>query len=70
MEQARPPQCESSICCIQLIMVVLLCRSLLTGLFEPSGGTALVYGHDVRHHMDTIRTSLGMCPQHNILFDL
>lgn len=38
------------------------------GLFPPSDGTALIYGHDIRHEMSTIRRSLGVCPQHNILF--
>nr|XP_024217011.1 retinal-specific ATP-binding cassette transporter-like [Halyomorpha halys] len=42
--------------------------SILMGLFPPSDGTALIYGHDIRHQMSTIRRSLGVCPQHNILF--
>ena len=45
-------------------------RSVLTGLYEPSSGTAEVYGQDIRTNMDNIRQSLGLCPQHNILFDL
>ena len=44
-------------------------RSLLTGLFEPTSGTASIYGNDIRRHMDIIRQSLGICPQHNVLFD-
>ena len=44
-------------------------RSLLIGLYEPSRGTALIHGSDIRKHMDTIRNGLGVCPQHNILFD-
>ncbi|XP_063062860.1 retinal-specific phospholipid-transporting ATPase ABCA4-like [Engraulis encrasicolus] len=43
--------------------------SILTGLFPPTSGTALIYGKDIRTDMDTIRRSLGMCPQHNILFN-
>ena len=46
------------------------CRSVLTGLYEASAGTATVYGQDIRTNMDDIRHSLGLCPQHNILFDL
>ncbi|XP_029935000.1 retinal-specific phospholipid-transporting ATPase ABCA4a isoform X2 [Myripristis murdjan] len=42
--------------------------SILTGMFPPSSGTATIYGKDIRTDMDTIRLSLGMCPQHNILF--
>uniref|UniRef100_W5LBI4 P-type phospholipid transporter n=1 Tax=Astyanax mexicanus TaxID=7994 RepID=W5LBI4_ASTMX len=42
--------------------------SILTGLFPPTSGTAFIYGKDIRTDMDTIRHSLGMCPQHNIIF--
>ncbi|XP_008296944.1 retinal-specific ATP-binding cassette transporter-like [Stegastes partitus] len=42
--------------------------SILTGMFPPTSGTATIYGKDIRTDMDTIRQSLGMCPQHNILF--
>ncbi|XP_054609148.1 retinal-specific phospholipid-transporting ATPase ABCA4-like isoform X2 [Dunckerocampus dactyliophorus] len=42
--------------------------SILTGLFPPTSGTAYVYGRDIRTDMDAIRSSLGMCPQYNILF--
>ncbi|XP_064607351.1 phospholipid-transporting ATPase ABCA1-like [Liolophura sinensis] len=43
--------------------------SVLTGLFPPTDGTAYIYGKDIRSEMDDIRHSLGMCPQHNVLFD-
>ncbi|XP_013414368.2 LOW QUALITY PROTEIN: ATP-binding cassette sub-family A member 1-like [Lingula anatina] len=43
--------------------------SVLTGLFPPTEGTAVVYGKDIRTDMDTIRNSLGVCPQYNVLFD-
>uniref|UniRef100_A0A665XFV1 P-type phospholipid transporter n=1 Tax=Echeneis naucrates TaxID=173247 RepID=A0A665XFV1_ECHNA len=43
--------------------------SILTGLFPPTSGTALVNGYDIRTDMDSIRKYLGMCPQHNVLFN-
>ncbi|XP_061181755.1 phospholipid-transporting ATPase ABCA1-like [Saccostrea echinata] len=43
--------------------------SILTGLFEPTDGTAYIYGYNIQTEMDNIRKSLGMCPQHNVLFD-
>ncbi|XP_071081907.1 phospholipid-transporting ATPase ABCA3-like [Haliotis cracherodii] len=43
--------------------------SVLTGFIPPSGGTALVNGHDIRTDIQGVRQSLGLCPQHNILFD-
>ncbi|XP_037829220.1 retinal-specific phospholipid-transporting ATPase ABCA4a isoform X3 [Kryptolebias marmoratus] len=42
--------------------------SILTGMFPPTSGTATIYGKDIHTDMDSIRMSLGMCPQHNILF--
>jgi ABC-type multidrug transport system ATPase subunit len=41
----------------------------MTGLFPPSAGTAKINGLDIKRDMDTIRQSLGVCPQHNVLFD-
>uniref|UniRef100_A0A8C5FXE8 ATP-binding cassette, sub-family A (ABC1), member 4b n=1 Tax=Gadus morhua TaxID=8049 RepID=A0A8C5FXE8_GADMO len=43
--------------------------SILTGLYPPTSGTAFINGRDIRTEMDEIRTSLGMCPQHNILYN-
>lgn len=37
-------------------------------MFPPTSGTAYIYGKDIRTDMDAIRKSLGMCPQHNIIF--
>ena len=48
---------------------IVIFRSILTGLFPPTEGTAYVHGEDIRYRMDDIRHSLGMCPQHNVLFD-
>uniref|UniRef100_A0AAX7W0Y8 ABC transporter domain-containing protein n=1 Tax=Astatotilapia calliptera TaxID=8154 RepID=A0AAX7W0Y8_ASTCA len=43
--------------------------SILTGLYPPTSGTAYINGRDIRTDIDIIRTSMGMCPQHNILFN-
>lgn len=43
--------------------------SILTGMFPPSSGTAIINGKDIRTDIDAVRSSLGLCPQHNILFD-
>ncbi|TTW24234.1 ATP-binding cassette sub-family A member 1 [Bagarius yarrelli] len=43
--------------------------SILTGLFTPTSGTAYINGFDIRKDMDSIRKTLGMCPQHNVLFN-
>ena len=43
--------------------------SILTGLFPPSDGSAYVGDKSISTDMDQIRESLGLCPQHNVLFD-
>ncbi|CAG0883098.1 unnamed protein product [Darwinula stevensoni] len=42
--------------------------SIITGLYSATGGTAIVNGYDIRHNMDKVRGSLGLCPQHSMLF--
>ncbi|CAI5799096.1 phospholipid-transporting ATPase ABCA7 [Podarcis lilfordi] len=44
--------------------------SILTGLLPPSSGTAYVMGRDICSDMDIIRRTMGVCPQHNVLFDI
>lgn len=43
--------------------------SMLTGLFPPTSGTAVVNGHDICENIDGVRSNLGLCPQHDVLFD-
>lgn len=43
--------------------------SILTGLFAPTLGTAYIDGKDIRYNIDEARKSMGICPQHNVLFD-
>uniref|UniRef100_A0A8D2LM79 P-type phospholipid transporter n=1 Tax=Varanus komodoensis TaxID=61221 RepID=A0A8D2LM79_VARKO len=43
--------------------------SILTGLFPPTSGTAFILGKDICSELSTIRQNLGVCPQHNVLFD-
>jgi len=39
------------------------------GLLPPSKGTAFINGLDITRDMDMIRRNLGLCPQHDVLFD-
>ncbi|KAH3795730.1 hypothetical protein DPMN_149289, partial [Dreissena polymorpha] len=41
---------------------------ILTGLFPPTSGTATLFGKDIRTDMSEIRQNIGVCPQHNVLF--
>mmetsp|Transcript_270 Transcript_270/g.475 ORF Transcript_270/g.475 Transcript_270/m.475 type:complete len:855 (-) Transcript_270:2340-4904(-) len=43
--------------------------SMLTGLITPTSGFAEVFGIDIFNNMDEIRKILGVCPQHDVLFD-
>jgi len=45
--------------------------SMLTGLIEPTSGEAVIRGYSIKdtQELGLIRLSLGVCPQHNILFD-
>ncbi|KAJ3669241.1 hypothetical protein LUZ60_011191 [Juncus effusus] len=42
--------------------------SMLVGLIPPSCGDALIFGRSIKTHMDEVRKTLGVCPQHDILF--
>lgn len=43
--------------------------SMLTGLLTPSKGQASLMGKDLFNNISWLREQLGVCPQHNILFD-
>ncbi|XP_058142595.1 phospholipid-transporting ATPase ABCA3 [Dasypus novemcinctus] len=43
--------------------------AMLTGLFPPTRGRAYIGGYEISQDMAQIRKSLGLCPQHDILFD-
>ena len=42
---------------------------MLCGIYAPDEGTAYILGNDIKYQMNQIRTSLGFCPQHDILYD-
>ncbi|KAL7139201.1 hypothetical protein ABFS83_09G034600 [Erythranthe nasuta] len=43
--------------------------NMMIGLIKPSSGTAYVQGLDMQTDMDKIYTSMGVCPQHDLLWD-
>ncbi|XP_072455492.1 phospholipid-transporting ATPase ABCA3 [Notamacropus eugenii] len=43
--------------------------SILTGLFPPTSGRAYINGYEISRDIVQIRKSLGLCPQHDVLFD-
>ena len=42
---------------------------LLAGFIPATSGTAYVNGYDIRKDIAHVRSSLGLCPQHDVLFD-
>ncbi|KAL2340803.1 hypothetical protein Fmac_008743 [Flemingia macrophylla] len=43
--------------------------NMMIGLTKPTSGTAYVQGLDIRTHMDGIYSSMGVCPQHDLLWE-
>ena len=43
---------------------------MLTGLIQSTEGKAICYDKDVLGADEDIRQFLGVCPQHDVLFDL
>ena len=43
--------------------------SVLTGLLTPTEGNVIINGYSILTDIGTIRDNLGICPQHNVLFD-
>jgi len=44
--------------------------SVLTGIYEHSEGSAEAFGVDMFNNFDEIREFTGICPQHDVLFEL
>lgn len=43
--------------------------NMMIGLIKPSSGTAYVQGLDIRTNMDQIYANMGVCPQHDLLWE-
>lgn len=43
--------------------------NVLTGMLAPTEGTAFINGYDIRTETTKARESLGLCPQHDVLFN-
>lgn len=43
--------------------------SMLTGLLAPTSGRMQIYNEDVSEDLSAIRQYLGVCPQHDVLWD-
>ncbi|KAL5721635.1 hypothetical protein ACHQM5_005255 [Ranunculus cassubicifolius] len=43
--------------------------SMMIGFMAPTSGTAFIHGLDIRTDMDKIYTTMGVCPQHDLLWE-
>jgi len=43
---------------------------MISGLIGRTAGTAKVYEKDIFEETDEVREFLGVCPQHDVLFEL
>jgi len=43
--------------------------NMLVGFSQPTQGTALVEGFDIRTEMDRIYSLMGVCPQHDVMWE-
>ena len=48
----------------------LITSSLVAGFYPPTSGTAYINGVDISTDIDRARQGMGLCPQHDVLFDL
>jgi ABC-type multidrug transport system ATPase subunit len=44
--------------------------NMLSGLMPPTRGDAIVYGRSIKTDLTNVRKNLGICPQHDVLWDL
>lgn len=42
---------------------------MITGLYPITEGTCEVFGMDIQNELEDIRKYMGVCPQHDVLFD-
>lgn len=43
---------------------------MLTGMLMPTHGDAIIQGNSIKHETDQVRRSIGLCQQHDVLYDL
>jgi ABC-type multidrug transport system fused ATPase/permease subunit len=43
--------------------------NMLVGFLEPTDGTAFVAGKDIRYELSEIYSQMGLCPQHDLLWE-
>ena len=46
----------------------MISRNFFSGMLSATGGSAMINGFNIENQMSSIRQSLGLCPQHNMLF--
>lgn len=42
---------------------------MLTGVLQPSGGDAFMYGNSIKDDLEKVQKNLGLCQQFDVLFE-
>ena len=42
---------------------------MLCGMLMPTKGDAILHGKSIKHDTDEVRSSIGLCQQHDVLFE-
>ena len=42
---------------------------VFSGFLAPTAGNVMVCGYDIRRNLEKVRQNLGLCLQHDVLFD-
>eukprot|EP00494_Astrolonche_serrata_P029239 UN29506 len=44
--------------------------NMITGIHTPTSGNIWINGVNTKTHMEEVRCQMGMCPQHNVMYNL
>ena len=51
-----------------MVLCNILHSHICTGMYSKTAGDSMINGYDTDKDLDIVRKSLGICPQHNMLF--
>ena len=51
------------------VIIVCLSKACIAGFYPPTSGTIYLNGVDICKDTERARRGLGLCPQHNVLYD-
>jgi hypothetical protein len=52
----------------QIVFYIFKFLYLFAGMYSATSGSVHINGYNIHENLDKVRESLGLCPQHNMLF--